>query len=84
MNLNFFPQDEQFLLLQLRSLEGHHVEEGLAVFVPAVYELLQVGGLRVDKLARPQHVRHQVLVAQLGGNHHGVVSWNNNSYNVTL
>ena len=50
------------------------MEQGLVVVVPAVDELLKVGRLRVDELARPEDVRHQVLVAQLGGNHHGVVA----------
>ena len=56
MDLNFLPKYQEFLFLQLGTLERHHVQEGLAVFVPAVYELLQVGRLRVDELGRPQHV----------------------------
>ena len=74
MNLNFFPEDEKLLLLQLRPLQGHHVEQGLAVLVPAVYELLQVGGLRVDKLRGSQHVRDKVLVTELGRDHDRVVT----------
>ena len=75
MNLNFLPENEKLLLLQFRPLQRHHVEEGLAVLVPAVYELLQVGRLGVDKLGGSQHVRDKVLVAELCCDHHGVVTF---------
>ena len=78
MNLNFLPQYQQLLFLQLGTLQGHHVKESLVRLVPTVDEGLEVAGVRVGQLAAPQHVGHQVLVAQLGRYHHRVVTCHEN------
>ena len=41
VNFNFFSEHKQLLLLKLRSLESHHVEQGLVVLVAAVDEPLE-------------------------------------------
>ena len=74
MNFNFFSQDQELLFLQLWSLQCHHVEKSLIVLIATVDERVQEAGVGVGELGAAEDVRHEVLVPQLGGYHHRVVT----------